>query len=60
MKRAYHHVTMCSKRQYKLRYDFNRVVIELQRVIEASRFYVMPRSRICYLPNSTYQPRHSA
>lgn len=51
MKRAYYHVTMCSKRQYKWRYDFNRVVIELQRVIEASRSCVRPRSGICYLPN---------
>lgn len=55
MKRAYHCVTTCSKNQYKLCYDFNRVVIELQHVIEASRFYIRPQIWICCLPNNMYK-----
>lgn len=39
MKRAYRHVTTCNKSQYKLHYDFNEAVIELQHIIEASRSY---------------------
>lgn len=54
MKRAYHHVTTCNKSQYKSHYDFNRVVIELQHIIEASRPYVRLRSGVCYLHKNTH------
>lgn len=57
MKRAYHHVTTCNKSQYKSHYDFNRVVIELQHIIEASRPYVRLRSGVCYLHKNTHKPQ---
>lgn len=55
MERASHRVTMRSKHRCKLCYDFNRVVMELRRVIEASRSCTRLRRRIHYLRNDTYK-----
>lgn len=55
MERASHRVTTRSKRRCKSCYDFNRVAMELRRVIEASRSCTRLQRGIHYLRNDKYK-----